>query len=76
MKEKGASQADIDAKRAAIRQEFAGLKDAHKQMREQIKAVLTPDQVKKFEAMKASHHHHRGHGGAGNNTPNQTDKKQ
>lgn len=64
LKESGAPQAQIDAKRAAIHQQFAGMKADREKLHEQIKAILTPEQVQKLEAMKAKHHHHRHEGPA------------
>lgn len=58
LKQSGASQAQIDAKRDAIHQQFAGMKADREKLEQQIKAVLTPDQVQKFDAMKARHHKH------------------
>lgn len=56
LKESGASEEEIQARRAALKQEYAGMRAEHEQLMSQVKAVLTPEQVEKFEAMKAEHH--------------------
>jgi len=58
LKQSGAPQAQIDAKREAIHQQFAGMKADREKLEQQIKAVLTPEQVQKFDAMKAKHRKH------------------
>jgi len=58
MKQNGATEDQMKAKRDALHQQFAGMKAERQKLNEQIKAVLTPDQVQKFDAMKARHHKH------------------
>ncbi len=55
LKESGADEQTMAAKREEMKAQFAGLKTAREDLKSQIKAVLTPEQQAKMEAMKAQH---------------------
>ena len=67
MKASGATPEQIKAKRDAMHQQFAVLKADHEKMASQMRAVLTPEQAQKWDAMKTEwhnkkHQHHTGDG--------------
>lgn len=43
---------------AIVQEQHAKMKQAREETRQRIEAVLTPEQVAKFKAMKAAHKHH------------------
>jgi Spy/CpxP family protein refolding chaperone len=51
----GASKAEIDAKRQALKPDFKKTDAERHQLDEKIKAVLTPEQIQKFEAFQEKH---------------------
>ncbi len=67
MEASGASPEQIKAKRETMHQQFADLKAEHEKMETQMKAILTPEQAQKWDAMKTEWHnkkqqHHDGNG--------------
>lgn len=82
MRQNGASEQQIEAKRQEIHKQFAGLKADKEKLHAQIRALLTPEQAKKLDAMRAErgkrHHHHcRGSkdGSKGGSSNSSIDKK-
>ena len=62
LKQSGADEKALAAKRQEMKSQFAGLKQDKQKMMAEIKAVLTPEQAAKLEAMKKQHkgkRHHR-----------------
>lgn len=68
MKQSGATEAEIHAKMESMpKTDYKAMRADHDKLDQQIRAVLTPEQAKKFDAMKAEHaqrwHEHEGSGG-------------
>lgn len=53
LEESGASQSEIQAKRQALKPDFSAMRADREKLDGQIKALLTPQQAQKFEAMIA-----------------------
>lgn len=64
LKESGASPEVLEARRKEMKAEFADRKGQHKELMNEIKSVLTPEQVAKMDALKAQRkkdgHHKQG----------------
>ena len=58
MKQNGASQEQIAAKRKGMKDQFSNMKADREKLQQQIRATLTPEQAQKFDAMKAQHRQH------------------
>lgn len=55
-----ATPEELKTRKAAIKEEFSGLKSDRQKLMDQIKAVLTPEQTQKLETMKSKHPKHCG----------------